>query len=150
MTEFELPSQYEPFARLRIGSNSLEGVRALVSIGGAIPLLIGNGLTPRVWLTIPADRSGTRWYPLIKDNFSSHPDVTVEVRPKLLVVRTPQNTVLSAIKVNDDTLSVQKLDLRQFGLNIYSDEHALHVMGNSLSKNEFRNISVIISVGNPS
>ena len=147
MIPFDLPPQYEPFAKLRIGSNLLENVKALVSIGETVPLLIGNGPTPRVWLWIPADRSGTRWYPLIKDNFSTHADVKVDARPKLLTVKTPQGTVLSALKGGDNFLSVQRLDLRQFGLNIYADEGSLHVMGNTLTKNEFRNVAVVIGVG---
>lgn len=144
---FNFPAQYEPFERLRIGSNSLENVKALVSFGDTAPLLIGNGPTPRVWLWIPADRTGSRWHPLIRDNFSTHPDVKVDVLPKLLTVKTPQGTVLSAIKSGENFLSVQRLDLRQFGLNIYADEQSLHIMGSVLSKNEFRNINVIVGIG---
>ncbi|MBQ0960535.1 hypothetical protein KAK06_16395 [Ideonella sp. 4Y11] len=146
MTPLDLPSQYEPFTRVRIGSNMLENVKALATVGGNVPLLIGNGATPRVWLSIPADRTGSRWYPLVKDNFSSHPDVKVEAFPKRIVVRTPQGVVLSALRGNETVLNVQKLDLRPFGLNIYSDESALYVMGNTLAKNQFRNVSVVIGV----
>lgn len=147
MIPFELPSQYVPFAKVRIGSNVLENVKALVSVGSNVPLLIGDGPTPRVWLSIPADRTGTSWYPLIKDNFSSHPDVRVDVHARTIVVKTPQGTVLSAIKGDKSFLSVQRLDLRPFGLNIYADEGSLHVMGSTLSKNEFRNVAVVIGIG---
>jgi hypothetical protein len=147
MTEFDFPTQYEPYGTLRIGTNILENVKALASVGSNVPLLIGKGSTPRVWLSIPADRSGTSWYPLIKDNFSSHPEVRVEAHRKTIVIRTPQGTVLSAIQGRENALSVQRLDLRPFGLNIYADEGSLHVMGNTLTKNEFRNMSVVIGIG---
>ena len=147
MTDFDLPTQYVPFETLRIGSNILTNVKALASVGGNLPLLIGKGSPPRVWISIPADRTGTRWYPLVKDNFSSHPDVKVEAKAKVVYVRTPQGTILTALRVSDSVLSIQKLNLRPFGLNIYADEESLHVMGNKLTKNEFSNMQVVIGVG---
>ncbi len=147
MTDFDLPTQYEPFATVRIGSNTLINVKALASVGSNVPLLVGRGPTPRVWISIPADRTGSRWYPLVKDNFSTHPDVKVEARAKVTCVRTPQGTVLTALKASDNVLSIQKLDLRPFGLNMFADEESLHVMGNKLTKNEFRNVQVVIGVG---
>jgi hypothetical protein len=146
MNPLEFPTQYEPFARVRIGSNILENVKALVSVAGHLPLLVGDGPTPRVWLSIPADAKGSRWYPLVKDNFSSHADITVEASPKKIVVRTPQTIVLSAISGKEGALWFQRLDLRPFGLNIYADEASLHVMGSTLTKNQFRDIPVVVGV----
>ena len=147
MNTIEFPTQYEPYEWVRIGSNVLQNVGALVSIGGHFPLLVGTGSTPRVWLSIPADKSGSRWYPLIKDNFSTNPSIKVEVTAKKLVIRAPHGTVLIAISGKEGALWIQRLDLRPFGLNIYADEDSLHVMGNTLTKNEFRNVNVIIGVG---
>lgn len=142
-----LPPQYVPLRRIRLGSNTLEDVVAVLSVNGFVPLLVGNGEPLRVWLSIPTNREGTEWYPLIKDNFSSHPDVVVEAAKKRVTVRTPQGTVLNVMKNADDAAVFAKLDLRPFGLNVYADEGALHVMGNTLSKNEFRNVKVVIGVG---
>lgn len=147
MSTFDFPTQYEPYGTLRIGTNVLQNVKALVSVGSNVPLLIGKGPTPRLWLSIPSDTTGRNWYPLIKDNFSSHSDVEVEARSKVLYVRTSKGTVLTAILASEDVLSIQKLDLRPFGLNVYADEGSLHVMGNTLARNEFRNIEVVIGVG---
>lgn len=143
-----LPSQYVPFQKVRLGSNTLENVVAVVSINGFIPLLVGDGQSPKVWLSIPTNREGTEWYPLIKENFSSHSDVSVEVAKRRVTIRTPQGTVLNVLKNAENSLVFLKLDLRPFGLNFYADEGALHVMGNKLAKNEFKNIPVIIGIGN--
>jgi len=143
-----LPPQFTPFQRVRLGSNVLENVVAVVSINGFIPLLIGDGESPKVWLSIPTNKEGTEWYPLIKENFSSNSEVSVEITKKRVTVRTPQGTVLNVIKNADHSLVFFKLDLRPFGLNVYADEGALHAMGNKLAKNEFRNIPVIIGIGN--
>lgn len=143
-----LPPQYVPFHKIRLGSNTLENVVAVVSINGFIPLLVGDGESPKVWLSIPTNREGTEWYPLIKENFSSHSEVSVEVARKRVTIRTPQGTALNVIKNAENSLVFFKLDLRPFGLNVYADEGSLHVMDNKLAKNEFRNIPVIIGIGN--
>jgi len=142
-----LPTQYIPFGRVRLGSNTLESVVAVFSINGFIPLLVGDGPNPKVWLSIPSNKDGTDWYPLIKENFSSHPEVTVEFTKKRVTVRTPQGTAINVLKNAENGLVFLKLDLRPFGLNVYADEGALHVMGNRLAKNEFRNIAVVIGIG---
>ena len=142
-----LPPQYIPFQRVRLGSNTLENVVAIVSINGFIPLLVGDGESPKVWLSIPTNKEGTEWYPLIKENFSSHADVSVEVAKRRVTVRTPQGTILNVVKNNENSLVFFKLDLRPFGLNIYADEGALQVMGSKLAKNEFKNIKVVIGIG---
>lgn len=143
-----LPPQYVPFQKIRLGSNLLENVVAVFSINGFIPLLVGDGEKPKVWLSIPTNREGTEWYPLIKENFSSHSEVSVEAFKRRVVVKTPQGTVIHVMKNTDNNLLLfLKLDLRPFGLNVYADEGALHVMGNKLAKNEFKNIPVVIGIG---
>lgn len=142
-----LPPQFVPFKKVRLGSNILENVIAVVSINGFIPLLVGDGESPKIWLSIPTNKEGTEWYPLVKENFSSHSEVSVKVAKKEAIVRTPQGTILTAIKDTENSLVFFKLDLRPFGLNVYADVDALHVMGNKLAKNEFRNIPVIINIG---
>jgi hypothetical protein len=142
-----LPTQYIPFKEIKLGSNILENVTAILTIKDNVPLLVGNGDTPKIWLYIPSNKEGTEWYPLIKDNFSSHPDVKVNVAPKMISIRTPDGTVFAGLKTNEEKFVITKLDLRPFGLNVYADENSFSVMGNTLTKNQFRNIKVVIGVG---
>lgn len=58
-----LPTQYHPFKEIKLGSNILENVIVILTIKGNVPLLVGNGDTPRVWLYIPANKDGSEWYP---------------------------------------------------------------------------------------
>lgn len=143
----ELPSQYEPFRRVRIGTNLLENVNTILVVNGHVPFIIGQGKPPRVWLYIPTNKEGTEWYPLIKDNFSSHPDVVVKSAPKMLTIKTPETTVLACMLGNDDVIHITKLDLRPFGLDVFSDQKSLNVMGNTLSSNTFKNIRTVIAIG---
>lgn len=142
-----LPAQYIAFESVKIGSNILEHVQCLLSVNGFIPLLFGQGSPPKIWLSVPANRDGTEWYPLIKENFSSHRDIQVETALKRVTVKTPQGTVLNVLKKDEGGLVVLKLDLRAFGLDVYTDDNSLVVMGSRLSNNQFHNVQTVIAVG---
>lgn len=142
-----LPTQYIPFEKITIGTNLLKKVNALISINGSIPLLIGKGSVPRVWLYIPANQEGTEWFPLIKDNFSSHKDVKVQVNSEKITIRIPEKIVLDCEIINKNELVINSLDLRPFGLDIVSNRDELKVTGNTLVGNTFSNISIVVDIG---
>lgn len=142
----DLPSQFEPIKEIKLGSNTLENVTAILTVKGFIPLLIGEGEPPRVWLYIPANKEGTEWYPLVKDNFSSNPSVEVKVAKKMISIRTPEGTILAGLRGKDNKFIITKLDLRPFGLNVFADEKGLTVMGSVLSQNVFKNVNVMIGI----
>lgn len=143
----ELPSQYKPFNKVRLGTNVIENVTAILTVKDHVPLLIGKGEPPRVWLYVPSNNDGTEWYPLIKDNFSSHPDIKVITEKKLVSVKTPTTIVLSCLVGDSNMINILKLDLRPFGLDVYSDENSLKVFGNTLSNNTFKNLRTVIGIG---
>lgn len=142
-----LPTQYTPFEKITIGTNLLEHVNALVAINDNIPLLIGKDSIPRVWLYIPANKEGTEWFPLIKDNFSSHKDVKVQINNKKLTIQIPEKVILDCEIINKNELVINTLDLHPFGLDIASDSNELKVAGNTLVGNTFSNISIVVSIG---
>ena len=54
-----LPSAYVKPKKINLASNSLRNVTAILEVNGFIPLLLGNGDKPRVWLYIPATKPNT-------------------------------------------------------------------------------------------
>lgn len=144
-----LPTQYNPFEKITIGTNILKNVQALVSVNENIPLVIGNGSIPRVWLYIPANQDGTEWFPLIKDNFSSHKDVTVEIKNKKIIIKVPEKVILDCEIINDNELNINSLDLRPFGLDVISNTKELQINNNTLSGNTFSNIAIVVGIGIP-
>lgn len=142
----ELPSQYKPYGKISLGTNVIENVTAILTVKGHVPLLIGQGEPPKIWLYVPTDSFGTEWYPLIKDNFSSHPDVKVIAEKKLVTIKTSSTTVLTCLVGDNNVINILKLDLSPFGLDVYSDEKSLKVMGNTLSNNTFKSLKVVIGI----
>ncbi len=142
-----LPTNYTSPLKMVIGTNNINNVKALVSFNGFTPILIGDGEIPHVWLNIPANKEGTEWYPLVKDNFSTNPNVLVIKTKNSLKITTPEGVIIECIKKSNGILQVDKLDLRPFGLNITSNNKSMGVMGSSFSSNTFSNMGVVVGIG---
>lgn len=142
-----LPMQYTPFKEVYVGSNHLTGVQVLFEIRSFVPLLVGAGEVPRIWLSIPADKGGDEWRPLIEDNESLHPKVVVKMGQDSVEVNTPDGVVLEVRRESGVVARVVRIDLRPFGINIYGDEKSLTVMNSVLSRNEFMNVKVMVGIG---
>ncbi len=142
-----LPSQYEPFREINIGTNRLIDGKILFVVNDNVPLLIGCGNVPRVWLSIPADPKGHTWQPLVRDNKSLHSKVKVNVEGNVVVVDTPDGVVVQVEKVSDELVRVVSINLRPFGINIIGNEKSLTVMNNTLSDNMFEKVKVMVGIG---
>ncbi|MEQ3694238.1 MAG: hypothetical protein ABNH16_04880 [Thalassolituus sp.] len=144
----DLPTNYRAPKKLTIGTNTLESVNILLSFNGFVPLLIGDGKKPRVWINIPTNKDGTEWYPLVKDNFSTNENVIVIESESSVKVNTPDGIVIECSKLSDGTINVERLNLKPFGLNVVSDQKQLTVMNQVLTGNGFKNVGTMIGIGN--
>lgn len=142
-----LPVQYNPYKELEIATNRLVGGIALFSINGFIPLLIGKGDTPEVWISIPADSSGEVWQPLVRRNRSLHEKVVVNLSNKSLSVSTPDGIVLKLHEEQPDFVVIDSLDLRPFGINVFSDKKSMHVINQIMSGNVFIGSKIMVDIG---
>lgn len=141
-----LPAGFQPFAKLRVGDNLFEKALTLVTIGGVAPLLVGNGTALRVWLTVPGAQPAADGLALVADNQTSLPNLVVDAYGRRVKVSLAQDTLLSATLGDDDTLVVQKLNLRPLGLAIFFDSAAdgLHLMGSTLQSNKLLGVPVAL------
>jgi hypothetical protein len=142
-----LPNSYKIPKKLIIGTNSLENVTAIMSFNTYIPILIGDGDTPKIWLNIPVNKEGTEWYPLIKDNFSTNKNVIVSKNKNIVKVTTPDGVVIECEKKENGEIIVNQLNLKPFGLNIEANLNEFKAMNNSYRGNRFSNLGVMIGIG---
>lgn len=142
------PPRYTPYRTVRLRSNVFESVSAIFSVNGYTPLLVGRGTPPRIWLSLPTTQDAMQWRPVIKENFSSHPDFAVQVNPKRVLVQLKGQPIIHVIEAASDELNFLMLDLRPIGLKIYvaSDSSSLIVMGTTLRANTFKNVGVAINL----
>lgn len=148
MKSDSLPTSYKAPKKLTIGTNTLENVNLILSFKGYVPILIGDGDKPRIWINIPINREGTEWYPLVKDNFSTNDKVIVIEHENSVKITTPDGVVVDCLKTSDGSIDVKTLNLKPFGLDVVSDAKQLRMMNQVLSGNGFKNVGTMIGVGN--
>lgn len=143
-----LPSNYSAPKKMKVGSNSVNNVKALIEFNGFTPILIGDGKTPHIWIYVPMNQQGTDWYPLVKDNFSTNPTVIVLKRDHGVKITTPDGVVIDCEKSSDGTIVVNELNLKPFGINVTSSPDALNIMNNKISSSGFSNMRAVVGIGN--
>ena len=146
MKSNSLPTAYNPAKSIIIGTNKFENVDIFISFNGHIPILIGDGEKPHIWINIPMNKEGTDWYPLVKDNFSTNPNVVIYDKGSKINISTPDGVILDCEKNIEGTINVKNLDLRPFGLNIQADNEKLVVMNKIFTTNAFINSSIVFNI----
>jgi hypothetical protein len=140
------PIEFQPYLQWRAEGNIFEQVHALLTVGGQAPLLIGQGTTPRLWLSAPPAESGAPWRTLVADNVSTDPSLKIEAFARRLALRMSDATLLSATVADQDILQIHKLDLRCVGLALYADADGLHLMGSTLRNSHFQNVPIVLAL----
>ncbi len=147
ITRTTLPSIYKPYQNLMVCSNKLIGGGYLVVHGEVLPLLVGNGEGPIIWLQAPTDKSGKFYIPLVSASVSSHPAVEVVSNKDGLTISVSGVPVIHVKQVDKDSAVIDLLDLRPVGLNIYGNASALTAGGATFSQNTFSGGGALIAFG---
>ncbi len=121
----------------------------LFVINDNVPLLIGQGEVPRIWINIPTDPKAMNWMPLIQDNKSMHPKVKVSIVSKSIIIDTTDGIVLNVEKYKTNIARILLIDFRLFGLNIFGNDVSLNIMNNNFKSNSFdSNIMFVLKTTN--
>lgn len=147
ITKDNLPSTYQPYQVLNLCSNQLIDGGHLIQIGTALPLLIGRGETPQVWLQAPTDPSGKIFAPLVSASVSNHSAVSVSYENGALIVYAGGKLVLRVRQINDQQAEVEELDLRPIGFNIYGNKASLNAGGMHMSSNSMSGGGTFLAFG---
>lgn len=147
ITRDTLPGAYKPYQKLTVCSNVLIGGGHLVALGEVLPLLVGSGESPTVWLQAPTDLTGKSYVSLVSASVASHPAVTVISNRQGLTVSVGGVPVIHVAQVDSESAVIDLLDLRPIGLNIYGDGTSLTAGGSSFSQNTFSGVGTLIAFG---
>ena len=140
------PDDFQPFSKVKIGTNIFSNTQALVTLGGFAPLLIGQGDVPRVWLSVPPAQPGGDWLALVADNASSLPDLTVSIHTRMITVAKDKAVLFNFVITEEGGLHFYKFDLRPLGLNIFLDDKCLHVLDSTLTQSEMSGMPVVLAL----
>lgn len=141
-----MPPEYEAFEELVVCGNRFIKGKILVSINNEIPLIVGKGKVPKIWLSIPASNDGKLWRALVAMNSTKDEKVRVYTDEiKGLTEITLQNVnIIQVIKISEEKAEITNLNLKPFGIAIFGDKNGLYVGTNRLSNNTFNNVHTMV------
>ncbi len=143
-----VPLDYKAFQTLTVCSNKVLGGGFPFSLGDGLPLLIGNGPSPVIWLQAVKNAPTKELMILIDRNVPTMKGVEVS-KPEegVIEVFIGGTRILRVKKTGLDSATISSLDLRPIGLNITGNQSGLNVGGSSFSGNTFQGAKVFIGLG---
>lgn len=147
ITRSNLPEGFQPYDKLTLCSNILAGGGHLLEAQGALPIVIGKGPLPLVWLQAPTDTQGKEFILLVAASVASHPAISVSQSASGVSVFAGGAPILNVYAPNNTEAVVDKLDLRPLGYNIHGDSRGLVAGGMKLARNTAAGSQVLISFG---
>lgn len=158
-----LPAGYIPFEVLDLCSNQLENVPIILEIGTHVPLLVGRGEYPMVWLTlprltaIPVPITDVEWIDAVvgdrvADGLSEPLKSLLRLERRPTPVPTVEvwsgaSPVLRVRREDQQVGKIDFIDLRSLGLAITGSSNDLSIGGNHMTRNHFSNMRVMMKIG---
>lgn len=146
-TRNNLPKSYQPYENLTVCSNTLIGGGHIVAVGDALPLIIGKGEKPQIWLQAISDPDKQEFVSIVENSVSKHPVVEVKEVSGSVVVSIQGKVVLSVKPLSENNAVVESMDLRPIGLNMFGDSSSMNVSGGTFSGNSMSGGGVLIGLG---
>jgi hypothetical protein len=146
ITRTSLPANYTPYQNLTICSNSIRS-EFLILVGEIVPLLIGSGEIPKIWLQAPTDQSGRNFIPLVLDSVSAHGAVTVTSDRSTLSIFAGGTQLVHITQQSRDSAVIDVLDLRPIGFDVFGTASSLRAGGMSFTSSHFSTGSAMFSFG---
>lgn len=120
------------FKVLKICSNTLNNCNKIFVLkNGEEPLIIKNGDQPLITLKNFTNKSN-KFNNIVENSISKNTNIIITQIDNYIKIYIKQtNIIIIKIKKNDkDMATIDELDLRPLGFNIYGDNKTLHAGGN--------------------
>lgn len=145
----KIPDDFSPFKELIICSNHFINGQFPIIFGENIPLLIGKGILPLIWLYIPITKKES--IPLVERNTSLNKNIILELSKdessvKIIESNIKELTILFIKKLDDELAEINEINLRPIGLDIIGDKNHLKVGTMHLTNNRFSNLKTMIKL----
>lgn len=147
ITTENLPSNYRPYQSLSFCSNNISGGGHIFAMGKVLPLLIGVGPSPKVWLQAVAAPRSKEFVTIVADSKATHPAVDVVDDGNKVVVSVRGKIVLTVEAKDEQGAVVSEVDFRPLGLNVFGSLASLSLGGMQLSHNTFSSVGVAFGLG---
>ncbi|MBI6918189.1 hypothetical protein JET68_05200 [Pseudomonas monteilii] len=128
-----LPSNYRPYDKLNLCGTQLIGGTQLFAIGGKLPLIVGSGAKPQIWLHGITSQDGRRSTLLVDSSIPKFSWVRVMEQGRQVVVKVNDATILKIEQTGIDQAVISEIDLRSIGFSIHGNVSTLFIAGSQFS-----------------
>lgn len=136
--QYNKPNGFIPYKELNIGGNIIRGGGSLISLSGNLPIIIGSGDIPKIWIKqILNNKGNISQVELVKASVSLHPAIQVMGEGRNVEIYASNQLILKTENNNRDKVDITYLDLRPIGLNIFGDKVSVNAGGMTLKGNTF-------------
>lgn len=143
----KIPKGYTPYPEIEICSNKLIGVGNIILIKNIVPLYIGVGDIPKIWLKAISDIKNKTFVDVVEDSISKHPAIKINSNNSEIIIKIEDIVILETSGNSKKRIRVVKLDLRPLGMNIYGDKNVLHAGNSNFSNNTFSGTGTFLALG---
>ncbi|KQE85283.1 hypothetical protein [Acinetobacter lactucae] len=144
-----LPDNYLPLEKLTICSNKIVGGGFPFSLGEGLPIIIGGGNNPNVWIQALTNSHVKNLTLIVDENISKAKEISV-VKPTNGVIEVYYKSTIKILRVKSNgerSATISHLDLRPIGLNITGTPLKLNIGGSSFSNNTVKGTNVFVGLG---
>lgn len=149
MTKIDLPKEFVAFEELTFCSNILQNCKIPIVIDDRPILLVGKGEQPQIWLWGVIDQKTKALLQVIKANcnmvFTS--SIKVESENDSTCVKLKDTIIIKAVKLSDEKATIEQIDMRPLGFNIYGNSSTLNVGTNVMVGNRIVGGRAFIALG---
>lgn len=148
-TLYNTPKNLKKLDELVICSNTITGGGFAFSVADALPLIVGGGDRPQVWLQARSGNPQNPFVSIVEASISRNPNIQVFEDPRSGVMQINiQNIPILQVKLSGiNKAIISFLDLRPLGLNIWGNTNELSVAGSKFSKNTVKGVGVFVNMG---
>lgn len=147
ITRYNLPKSYSPYEKLVVCSNTLSGGGHILAIGEVLPVLVGKGEKPQVWLQALSNPDKSEFITIVEASISKYQAVKVFEDNGALNIHVGGTRVLSVRVTGEDIAEIFMIDLRPLGINLYGNNSELKVGNSTFSGNSFAGGGTMIGFG---
>jgi hypothetical protein len=147
ITKESIPTGFRAYQSITICSNEVIGGGHLFSMGDVLPLLIGVGPKPMIWLQAVAVPNSKEFITIVDASVATHPAVRVSEGGGKVTVVIGGKTVLAVEALSDQKAIISELDLRPIGLNVHGNASMLYVGGMQISRSTFAGVGTAFGFG---
>lgn len=137
ITKSSLPNGFRPYDIINICSNRLLGGSYILSFGEVLPVLLGRGSKPLIWIQALSDVKEAAFLQVVEESIPLFPTVRVEAEKDSLLVTVSNSRVLVVRQIDEKTIEIPEIDLRPVGFNLHGDRNKLNAGGLEFSNNTF-------------